>query len=79
MGTVNVNSGLVNVDLRGERFFGGLEYREDRGLSGFVLGGFVDGGFFSGGVVFEHLLEELGDGAFSLCGLSDFGGWSEDA
>jgi hypothetical protein len=48
-------------------------------LSGFVLGGFVDDGFFCGGFVFEHLLEELSDGAFALDGVADFGGRGEEA
>ena len=74
VGTVNVNFGLVNAGLRGESFRSGLECGEDGGLSGFV-----DGGFFCCCVVFEDLLEELGNDAFGSCGFADFGEWSEEA
>ena len=66
VGTVNVNFGLVNAGLRGESFRSGLECGED-------------GGFFCGCVVFEDLLEELGNDAFGSCGFADFGEWSEEA
>ena len=47
-------------------------------------GGFCGGDFAAVGARFFFLglqdgFEELGDGAFAFCGLSYFGGWSEDA
>ena len=46
--------------------------------------GGLGGNLFAAGVhffvfVLKHLLEELGDGAFAFCCLSNFGAWGEDA
>jgi hypothetical protein len=42
-----------------------------------LFGRFFCGGFFFSGVLFEHLFDELGDGAFAAGGLSCFGFWGE--
>ena len=48
----------------------GLQRRNDAGFSDF--GGCVC-------VVLKHLFEELGDGAFWSVGMTELGGWGEDA
>jgi len=50
-----------------------LQGGDDGGLGG----NFAGARFFVLGL--EHGFEELGDGAFAFCGLSDFGAWGEDA
>ena len=68
--------GYLGVDLR--RLVGpGLKGGEDLGC-GVLLGVLLLWLPFLS-VVFEHLLDQEGNGAFALGGFADFGGWGERA